>query len=128
MSNEIRLSKSGVNALTATNPNDFIFHSAYNTFKIIATGTLNQVVNFASPTLEITHGLSYIPIAYCFMKADTNDEATSTQYMFLETGDYSNVGIDTIRSDATKLYIPVRQFNAYDVTIKIRYYLFEVPL
>lgn len=128
MSKEIRLAKAGVNVKTATNPNDFIFHSAYNTFKIVATGTLSQVVNFTTTNIELTHGLSYIPLAHGFMKADTNDEAVSARYMFLQTGDYYNVSLNTIRADSSKVYFNVSQFNAFNVTIKIRYYLFEVPL
>jgi len=128
MSYKIAISKTGKNVLTITDPNDFIFNSDYNTFKIIATGTITQVVNFASPTIQFAHGLSYIPLVHCFMKADTNDEAVPPNFMWLQTGVYYFVGIDTVSADATNVYIPVRQFNAFNVTIKIRYYIFEVPL
>lgn len=70
MTQQIRVSKSGINALTATDPNDFIFHSDYNTFKIIAEGTV-------SPSLESTgseepynilHGQSFVPFVFGFCK------------------------------------------------------------
>jgi hypothetical protein len=40
MAQGIRISKTGVDVLTATNPNDFIFHSDLNTFKILAEGSI----------------------------------------------------------------------------------------
>lgn len=46
MSSEIMaITKAGFNALTETNPNNFIFHSAYNGFKILYQGktTINVV-------------------------------------------------------------------------------------
>src|SRR3990167_4667501 len=65
----LAVAKAGVNVLTATNPNDFIFHSDYNTFKILAEGT-------ASPSLAVTagdshaiaHNQSISPFVYGFCK------------------------------------------------------------
>jgi hypothetical protein len=38
--NKILVSKAAINVGTATNPNDFIFNSDHNTFKILEQGTL----------------------------------------------------------------------------------------
>lgn len=68
---EIRIAKAGKDALTATDPNDFIFHSAYNTFKIIAQGTHNPTVsnNGTSETYSIkAHEQSYVPFVFAFCK------------------------------------------------------------
>lgn len=128
MSFKFVLSNAGVNALTATSPNDFIFHSDYNTFKIVLTGTLSQSVATSTTTLEVTHGLGYIPLAYAFMKADTNDEAIGPRFMFLNTSPYDLVALNHVSADSTKIYFNVTQFHSSNVTIKIRYYCFEVPL
>lgn len=124
---EIKVAKSGKSA-SSSDPNDFIFHSDYNTFKIIKTGIVEQVVKFTSTTIEVAHELDYTPLVYAFMKADTNDEAISARFMFLVTGDYQYVGLDTVSADSSKIYFFVRQYNNYNVTIKIKYYIFEVPL
>lgn len=128
MSYKIAVSKSGSNVLTATDPNDFIFHSDYNTFKIISTGTLSQdVAGPTTTTLSVAHGLDYTPLVYAFMKADSNNEVISPRYMFLQTGIYYNVGFDLVSADSTYIYFQIRQFDASTVTIKIRYYIFETP-
>lgn len=54
---KIIVAKDGVNALTATNPNDFIFHSEYNTLKILEQGT-DAVVLSDTGGLEDTHTVS----------------------------------------------------------------------
>ena len=41
----------------STDPNDFIFHSSYNTFKILAEGTLlAQNINSYPKTITLAHG------------------------------------------------------------------------
>src|SRR5574340_130700 len=40
----LAVAKSGVSALESENPNDFIYHSDFNTFKIIDTGTVDFTV------------------------------------------------------------------------------------
>lgn len=125
---QLKVAKSGVDATKTNDPNDFIFHSDYNTFKIVDTDIVTDTLNFETKTITVAHGLSYIPLVYAFLKADTNDEAISDRYMFLVTGIYSNVSLDLVSADSTNIYFVVKQFNAQDVEINIKYYLFEVPL
>jgi len=70
MAQEIRVSKAGVNVLTATDPNDFIFHSSYNTFKILAEGTLlNQSISATPTEITVSHGQNpSIPVVFGFIK------------------------------------------------------------
>ena len=69
MTYTIAISKAGVNVLTATDPNDFIFHSEYNTFKIVAQGKItSQTVNSDPKTFTVAHNLGYAPNFYAFCK------------------------------------------------------------
>lgn len=59
-------------SITSTNPNDYIFHSDLNTFKIIKSG--QKKVTVVSDTLNQTfvqaHGLSFTPFVNAFFKLD----------------------------------------------------------
>lgn len=66
----IAVSKAGKNVLTETDPNSFIFHSSYNTFKILAQGTASHTIP-ASTTgsiKTIAHGKSFKPFVFIFIK------------------------------------------------------------
>lgn len=63
------VSKKNKDALTITDPNDAIFDSEKNTFKILTHGTyLSQLVNANPKTFAIAHGQSTIPGVYAFAK------------------------------------------------------------
>ncbi len=127
MSKKILLSKSGVNALTATNPNDFIFHSDYNTFKIISSGTIQQSISSGTQNLSLAHGLGYIPLVLGFLKVDSLDEALSPSWMFFHTSPYTSVSLNRVSADATNAYFRVQNLFG-TLTANIKYYIFEVPL
>jgi hypothetical protein len=65
------VAKQGVNALTATDPNDFIFHSDYNTFKILKEGSASPALP-DSAGIEVdysfTLGLDFTPLVFGFCK------------------------------------------------------------
>jgi len=68
MTQVIKVSKQGISVGTATNPNDFIFDSTLNTFKIIAQGTYSPTLGTTSDgTASVAHGQANIPfvIPYC---------------------------------------------------------------
>jgi hypothetical protein len=70
MSKQIRVARGGKNALTSTDPNDFIFHSEYNTFKIIAEGSeefvlgQTEVGTTESKLIEIAQSNQFV-FAFC---------------------------------------------------------------
>lgn len=67
MTQVIKVSKAGYDVLTESDINNYIFDSRYNTFKIIAEGTLlNQTVNTDPKTFTVAHGLSYTPTVFAF--------------------------------------------------------------
>lgn len=68
------VAKATKNVLTITDPNDFIFHSDYNTLKILASGTYSPTVSDtggAESYVSISHGQSFIPIVEAFCKFET---------------------------------------------------------
>ena len=66
----IKVSKLGINVGTATNPNDFIFDSTLNTFKIITQGTSTPTLGTTETelTTSVAHGQSGVPFVFGFVK------------------------------------------------------------
>jgi len=127
MSQVIAVSKATKNALTATNPNDFIFHSDYNTFKILAEGLLtNQSVNTDPKTFTVAHGLGYAPNFYAFCKFPDGKVAMAGPNAF-EASQTRTTGSFTPEVDSTNLYFILTRPGA-NYTVSIKWYIFEVTL
>lgn len=118
------VSKSGKNAKTATNPNDFIFHSEYNTFKILSTGTLtNQTVSADPSTFQIAHGKSYTPMVAAFAEFPSG-------HILLPNERAKNNFLDrywTLEVNATYIYFKFWKNSTANYNVNIRYYIFEAP-
>lgn len=74
------VAKIGKNALTSKDPNDFIFHSSYNTFKIIFEGEAHGTID-ASSTVSIefifaenSMDVRFPPLVAAFAKDDTKSQ------------------------------------------------------
>lgn len=129
---KIIVSKSGVDALKATNPNDFIFHSDYNTFKIVATGTATFAISAGDSEVEktIAHGLSYTPVVAGFAKVVGDVYVLSpNEYGRTITDGVQYLGFLGIAADATNVIFIFNNsdLSAENQTVIVRYYLFEVP-
>lgn len=125
------MTQAGFNALTETDRANIIFDSQYNTFKIVASGTLQfDIANGATTVGDITHGLSYIPTFSAFLKKSgasvvigiggaiyPNGTTNNNKYRFL-----------TSYADSTKVYFKVQNTTGALITVVIKYYLFEAPL
>lgn len=74
MSNQFRIAKVTKNALTATDPRDFVFHSSYNTLKIVNEGSHSPTLatNASESFSDVAHGLSYTPFTLGFCKFANN--------------------------------------------------------
>ena len=72
MISTVQISKAGVDVLGTTNvPNDYIFNSQYNTFKILTQGTLALTLGINAFSIQegtVTHGQSGIPFVIPFCK------------------------------------------------------------
>jgi len=64
MTQAIRITKEGKNALTSTTPDDFYLHSDYPLLKVSSAGAFS--FNIALETKTITHNLGYKPFALVF--------------------------------------------------------------
>ena len=131
MTQQIRVAKAGKNVLTSTDPNDFIFHSSYNTFKILAEGILSsQLVDSDPKTFTVAHGLGYAPNFYAFCKFPDGKVALAGPLSFPYDRTTRQLFLGpsfTPEVDATNLYfIFTRPGSNYNVDIK--YYIFEVAL
>ena len=128
MTQQIRVAKSGKDALTSTNPNDFIFHSEYNTFKILLEGGLSaQTVDADPKTFSVAHGQSSIPSVYAIAKfADgyacpPGDKERADNTKPVER--YWRVEVD-----ATNIYFIFYKGATANYVISLHYYVFETPL
>lgn len=127
MTQVIKVSKQGVNVGTATDPNDFIFDSELNTFKIIATGTaLGTIAQNTLGTISTAHGQSYIPTVNGFALKQGhsgNLVGTGGSVIFLR-GSY---GFKSLSADGTNIHFEIINGIAQG-TFTVRYYIFETPL
>lgn len=129
MTQIIAVSKQDKNVLESTDPNDFIFHSEYNSLKIIAEGIFNQdVPAFTTDTYSFSHGLSYIPLVEGFCKVDAEDYAVCP-YEGMDINVFPYVYyFDFIGSDDSNIYVRLTNSDVSSHTFSIKYYIFEVPL
>ena len=117
----------------STNPNDFIFNSLYNTFKIIAevTKTVTLAASTSNQTFSDAHNMKFIPFATAFAKEDS-----IAQVFLPNSGDLNTWGskagwTDTgvrfnyVSTDATNINFNFDKLNSGTVVIHIRYFILE---
>jgi hypothetical protein len=128
MGQEIKVSKKSKNVLTATDPNDFIFHSSYNTFKIIAEGILSsQSVTGDPTTFSVAHGQGGVPGVYAFAKFPDGYVTTPGNK---ERADVV-WPVDRyweVRINSTNIYFDFYKGSSANYSVDIKYYIFEIPL
>lgn len=129
MSHAVRVAKIGKRA-DSSDPNDFIFHSDYNTFKIVVEGIL-PITHNGSPATQIftyEHGLKFIPLSSAFIKVSGETQAyppngygvvTATAKALVSNG----VEFDYVEADKTNVYFSITTSSSK--TIDIKYYLLE---
>lgn len=117
---KIAVAKDGVDAKTSTNPNDFIFHSDYNTLKIIKRSTTFPTwadTGGVEVTKTVAHGLSYTPFVFAFGRfsgsqtglpgtRDTVADFTWTRM----TVDATNITFYAIYSGGGNYQLPITYF------------------
>jgi len=132
MAQLLAISKKTKNVLTATNPNDFIFRSDLNTFKILAEGKLlNQLVDSATKTFSVAHGLEYTPNFYAFCQFPGGEVSMAGPLSFnmqgtgtTPTGYY---GEFTPEADSSNLYFILTKIDS-NYSVNIKWYIFEAEL
>ncbi len=119
----VAIAKAGINVLKSDNPNDFIFHSDYNTLKIIGKGTQDFTVTPGLAAYKIAHNLEQIPFVEGFLKEDAID-----QVIFQNNGLITNLSFDSIKVDYQYVYFNINNIDSINHTGHISYFLFEIPL
>jgi hypothetical protein len=138
MSYILAVSKATKNVLTATDPNDFIFHSDYNTFKIIAEGRLlSQTINTHPKELSYNHDLGYAPSFYAFCEFPDGKVVLAgplSHDYTVQPYEENGYGSFSVEADSDNLYFMFEDTSwmgsshpgNYDVDIK--WYIFETEI
>lgn len=118
------VTKQGKEALESTNPNDFIMHSDYNAFQIIAEGVVTaQTVDADPKTFTVAHNLGYIPAAFAFAKFPDGFVAA------VGTGQRgSSLGYQRrfyLQVDDTNIYLIFYQGVSGNYDVSFKYYIFN---
>jgi len=117
----------------STNPNDFIFHSLYNTFKIIkqATITVTLAASTSNQSFTDAHGQKFIPVAAAFAKE------SGVSQVFIPNSDDVNiwgsklgwvstgVRFNYVAADATNVIFNFDNSNGSTKSVSIRYFVLE---
>ena len=128
-----KVAKKGYNAETETDPNNFVFHSDYNTFKIIKTGTKTVTLSASTSnqTFSEAHGQRFIPLPHAFAKENGVDRVFLPNggdvsfYSAIAGLSYSGIKFNYVSADDTNLNFNFDNDNASQKTVKIRYYVLE---
>lgn len=125
---EIGVTKFGFNAETETNPNNYIMRSDLNTFKILYTDKASFVVTASSTqTKSIPQKVWFnkIPAVTAFCQKNGSAKVIGpSQFQLGVTTD--NYKFFHCWADNNNIFFELRNDGASDITVNIKYYLFEV--
>ncbi|MCR4330018.1 MAG: hypothetical protein NUV65_05760 [Candidatus Roizmanbacteria bacterium] len=124
---QVSISKAGVNVLTVVDPNDFIFSSLYNTFKIIASGTYSPTLGtdpgYNEYYTSVAHGQSFTPFVIAFCKFTNSrvgivgEKASNVEFWFTN-----------LRVNGSSIEFGYLNATGGNYTPVFKYYICEVPL
>lgn len=132
-SKRIAIAKKGKSALS-TNPNDFIFHSDYNTFKIIKSILHNITLasNTTNQSFTVAHGLPFIPLVRGFAKESgydrvfmPNSENISGWSSVVQVAFGTGVKFNYIASDDTNIIVNFDNTNSSTRDVSVRLFCLE---
>jgi hypothetical protein len=129
----LAVSKLTKNVLTASDPNDFIFHSAYNTFKIILEGTksIEIVGSDSNQTFTQAHSLDFTPLVTGFATQDGIDRVFVPNCLNVmmwspKAGPVgSGITFKYIESNSTNIIFNFGNTNVDSRDVIVRYYCLE---
>lgn len=129
MSELIRISKAGVDVLSSngTAPNNLIFDSTLNTFKIIGTGSVVGTVTAGNlGTITVAHNLGTTPAVMGFIRMKTDRALAPTGREDFQDGYI----FQSIAADSGTVYFTINSpfIGGIGGTYTCMYYAFEVPL
>lgn len=126
------VAKKGKNVFEATDPNDFIFHSNYNNFKIIKEATLDVTVvaGTNNQSFSIAHNLPFTPLVRAFASEDGSGRVFLPNFydVFLwgHGGIFSSgITFNYVISDGNNITFNFSSTAGANKTIHIRYFCLE---
>jgi hypothetical protein len=126
----VKVSKIGHNALTTTNPNNFIFHSDLNTFKILKEETAS-VTYTSNGEYSINHNMSgYSPtsfLLFCKFPDGYTALVNGTFYGNTMSRD-TNWIVSNVRITPTQIKLNIERLGGNATNLSFKYYIFETPL
>lgn len=127
---KLAVAKNGQSALSS-DPNDFIFNSLYNTFKIVAEDTYIVSHNGSPDTqiFSVPHGLDFIPLvaAFILVEGETQAYPPNGSGVTVATSDSlitNGVKFDYVEADDTRVYFSITNTGG-GKTINIRFLCLE---
>ena len=132
MNQVVKVAKIGKD-VRSTDPNDFIFHSDYNTFKIILEGTKQVTLDAstADQTFTEAHGFnSFVPLISAFAKDTTLSQVflpngVNVELYGAKLGAVGDVKFNYVATDPTNMIFNFDNDDTSERTINIRYFLLE---
>lgn len=133
MANEniVALAKIGRNVFSS-DPNDFIFNSLYNTFKIVLEGTksITLLASTNNQTFSQAHGLGFVPLVDAFAKRTSAAQVFKPNAIDIELwgaklGMIGDVKFNFVQADLTNIYFNFDNAKGSAVDVDVRYFALE---
>jgi len=124
--NVLKVGKAGVNVLTSIDPNDYIFHSDLNTFKIIKEGTAT-ISYTANGVYSFNHNAGILnPAAFQIFVMFPDGSVTMGNGTF---ACQSRNGVFQLQAGINTTQISCKIFgDSAAHSIYVKYYIYETPL
>ena len=124
----LKVAKSGVDALSSVDPNDYIFHSNLNTFKIVSTGNSN-ITYTADGLYTVAHGLSsYTATSMVLFVQFPDGYSAMCPGLGRVLSRDRNWDLRNCYVDASNIGFYLYRIGGAATALKIKYYIFETPL
>jgi hypothetical protein len=131
MTNVIKVAKIG-KSTNSTNPNDFVFDSSFNTFKIIKEGVLDiaLVANTDNQSFTVAHDQSFIPLVSAFAKSAYRDQVFSPNGIDVElygpkAGIIGDIRFNYVETDSDDIIFNFDYSGGTEHEVSIRYFVLE---
>lgn len=131
MTNKIMVAKIGKNVFSL-DPNDKIFDSELNTFKIILEGTksITLAASTNNQTFTQAHGLGWIPVADAFAKRSGVNQVFRPNSYDVELwgpklGMKGDVRFNYVAADINNIIFNFDNAKGVTVNVSIRYFVLE---
>lgn len=131
MTKVIKVAKIG-ESIESIDPNDYVFHSEYNTFKIVAQGQKQITLTASTNNQSFTeaHGLGFVPLISAFAKRDSASQvflpnSTDVEIWGAKLGMSGDVKFNYVKADATNITFNFDNAKGSTVAITIQYYCLE---